>query len=202
MLSAPGGGVCFLRREPKPAPAICAAEGGVADEAIVEENGKRYWITPPDVYNKLHAEFGFDFDPCPYPRPEDYDSLVVPWGKSSYANPPFLTNDSGDGAGPAAFARKAIAEHKADKTVVLMLPTDSYVNLLLEAGAELRSAGRVRWLEVDTAEPHPSPPSVTCFVLRSEKEASQLRGTTQSKIAQNDDKTVIARKSKLADAAD
>jgi hypothetical protein len=67
-----GRGVCFLRREPKPAPAICAAEGGVADEAIVEENGKRYWITPPDVYNKLHAEFGFDFDPCPYPRPEDW----------------------------------------------------------------------------------------------------------------------------------
>ena len=28
----------------------------------------KYWITPPDLYERLDAEFHFDFDPCPYPR--------------------------------------------------------------------------------------------------------------------------------------
>jgi hypothetical protein len=34
------------------------------------EFDRRFWLTPPDIYSKLDAEFGFDFDPCPYPRPE------------------------------------------------------------------------------------------------------------------------------------
>ena len=33
-------------------------------------NGKHYWLTPPDLYAALDAEFQFDFDPCPYPRPK------------------------------------------------------------------------------------------------------------------------------------
>ena len=38
----------------------------------------RYWLTPPEVYEALNAEFAFDFDPCPYPRPGEYNSLVFP----------------------------------------------------------------------------------------------------------------------------
>jgi hypothetical protein len=125
---------------------------------------KRYWLTPPEIYKKLNDEFNFDFDPCPCPRPENYNGLVVPWGSSNYINPPFRKKDSPFG-GPTAFARKAIEEMKNGKTSVLLLPVQSYVNLLLEAGAELRSMGRVRFLEADTREPQKGPSPICCFIL-------------------------------------
>jgi hypothetical protein len=126
---------------------------------------KRYWLTPSGIYTQLNDEFNFDFDPCPCPRPEGYNSLEVEWGKSNYVNPPFRKKD-GDGMGPTAFVRKAIAEKEKGNGSVLLLPTQSYVNLLLEAGAELRSMGRVRWLEADTKEPCTGPSPITCFILR------------------------------------
>jgi len=49
---------------------------------------------------------------------------------------------------------------------VLLLPTQSYVNMLLEAGAEVRSCGRIRWLEGDSRKPCPGPTSITEFILR------------------------------------
>lgn len=48
-----------------------------------------YWVTPPDIMDKLNAEFNFDFDPCPFPRPEEFDGLEVEWGNSNWVNPPF-----------------------------------------------------------------------------------------------------------------
>jgi len=54
---------------------------------------KRYWLTPKPIYNSLNEEFNFDFDPCPFPKPDGYNSLVVPWGKSNYVNPPFNLAD-------------------------------------------------------------------------------------------------------------
>lgn len=113
---------------------------------------KRYWLTPPDYYARLNDEFHFDFDPCPCPRPPNYNSLVVPWGRSNYINPPFLHSDAPYG-GPAAFARKAIAERDAGKISVLVLPVPWSIGLLMAAGAEIRYGGKVRWLEVDTKQP-------------------------------------------------
>lgn len=127
----------------------------------------KYWLTPPDLYQKLDSEFHFDFDPCPYPRPDNYDSLGIEWGKVNYVNPPFRPDDGVNGKGPTAFVRKAIEEHKKGKTVVLTIPTQSYVNLLIEAGAEMRSLGRVKWLEVDSKQPMPGPSPITCFILRA-----------------------------------
>jgi hypothetical protein len=126
---------------------------------------QHYWLTPPEIYAKLDSEFNFDFDPCPYPRPEGYNSLDVPWGQVSYVNPPFRKKDTPDGRGPTAFVRKAIEEHKLGKKVVLMIPTQSYVNLLIEAGAKVRSAGRVKWLSGKTGLPTKSPSPITCFIL-------------------------------------
>lgn len=122
-----------------------------------------YWITPPELYKKLDDEFHFDYDPCPFPKPENYDGIKVEWGKSNYVNPPFHREN---GIGPTAFVRKAIQENQKGKTVVLTIPTQSYVNLLLEAGAEARPLGRVRWLHTVTRNPTKQPSPVTAFILR------------------------------------
>lgn len=125
----------------------------------------RFWLTPPELYEQLDQEFHFDFDPCPCPRPENYNSLVLPWGKTNYVNPPFNKIDSPFG-GPTAFFRKAIEEREKGNTSVLILPVRHYIDLALKAGAELRPAGRVRWLEVDTKQPWPSPHPAAVFVIR------------------------------------
>ena len=31
------------------------------------------WATPKDFYNKLHEEFIFDFDPCPFMHDMSWD---------------------------------------------------------------------------------------------------------------------------------
>lgn len=134
------------------------------DEGMTE----KYWLTPKGIYEKLNEEFSFDFDPCPYPLPKDFDGLSIEWGMSNYVNPPFRPKD-GNGAGPTAFVRKAIKEKEKGKSSVLLLPAQSYVNLLLEAGAELRSMGRVKWIEVETGAECKSPSPICCFILRKAK---------------------------------
>ncbi|MCK9593337.1 MAG: hypothetical protein M0Q91_15135 [Methanoregula sp.] len=121
------------------------------------------WLMPPDKFKVLDDEFHFTFDPCPCPKPEGYNSLNLAWGPSNFVNPPFRKEN---GIGPTAFMRKAIEENKKGKTVVLVAPTQSYVNLMLEAGAELRSMGRIRWLHKETGIPCKDPSPITAFILR------------------------------------
>jgi hypothetical protein len=130
---------------------------------------KKYWITPPDIYQTLNEEFNFDFDPCPYPLPDNFNGLEVPWGNSNYVNPPFRKRDFAFGAGPTAFVRKAINEKEQGKLSVIILNTMLHINLLLEAGAELRSMGRVRWLDCRNGEEWKSPSNTTLFILRPNK---------------------------------
>lgn len=115
---------------------------------------RQYWITPPELYSQLDAEFRFDFDPCPYPRPEGYNSLAESWGESNYVNPPFNKKDAPFG-GPAAFVRKAIEERAAGNSSVFVLPLPWNLGLLMAAGAELRYAGKVQWLDGVTGQPCP-----------------------------------------------
>jgi len=140
----------------------------------------KFWLTPPSLYEQLNNEFGFVFDPCPYPRPEGFNGIAIPWGISNFVNPPFRRKDAAFGAGPTAFVRKAIAEKELGHSSVLLLPVQSYVNMLIEAGAELRSVGRVRWINASanenweqtgfthskSANEWKSPVSVCCFILR------------------------------------
>jgi hypothetical protein len=128
----------------------------------------RYWLTPPALYELLDEEFGFDFDPCPFPRNE-FNGLIVPWGSVNYVNPPFCKKDAPFG-GPSAFARKAIWEQRLGKTSVIILPAPNSIGLLLQAGAELRNGGYVRWLDAETKEPCPVARPQVIAVLRGNVE--------------------------------
>src|SRR5690349_8743306 len=116
-----------------------------------KEDGKHYWLTPPDVYGKLDAQYHFDFDPAPYPKPADFDGLTADWGSSNYVNPPFGSVIGADGKkkGPTAWVRKAIEENKKGKRVVLVYPIDKWVLMLLAAGAKVSNLGDIKWLATE-----------------------------------------------------
>lgn len=133
------------------------------------EDNKHYWLTPPDLYNKLNEEFCFDFDPCPYPKPDNFDGLTCEWGKSNYVNPPFGSIiHEGKKKGPTAWVRKAIEEHKKGKTVVFVYPIDKWVLMLLSAiGTEVRNLGDVRWCATeDGSQGKGTGRHIACFILK------------------------------------
>jgi hypothetical protein len=132
------------------------------------EDGKHYWLTPPSLLAELDTEFTFDFDPCPYPLPDDFDGLTTPWGESNYVNPPFGTIiHQGKKKGPTAWVRKAITEHQEGKSVVLVYPIDKWVLMLLAAGAEVRNLRDVRWHAIEDGSEGPGTGRhIACFVLR------------------------------------
>lgn len=120
------------------------------------DDGKHYWLTPPDLMADLQEEFNFDFDPCPFPKPDDFDGLTCEWGDSNYVNPPFGSimhqgpNDKKPKKkGPTAWARKAIEESKKGKKVVLVYPIDKWILMLLEAGAKVSNLGDVKWVATE-----------------------------------------------------
>ena len=131
-------------------------------------DGKHYWLTPPNLYASLKKEFGFTFDPCPFPKPDDFDGLTCDWGASNYVNPPFGSIiHAGRKKGPTAWARKAIAEHEDGKRVVMVYPIDKWVLMLLAAGAEVRNLGDVKWLATEDSTPGKGTGRhIACFILR------------------------------------
>lgn len=131
-------------------------------------DGKHYWLTPPDLYAALDAEFHFDFDPCPYPCPEGFDGLTCEWGQRNYVNPPFgsILHD-GKRKGATAWVRKALAEHAKGKLVVMVYPLDKWVLMLLSAlGSSVRNLGDVRWVATEDGSAGPGTGRhIACFVL-------------------------------------
>ena len=93
---------------------------------------KKYWLTPPELYESLHKEFNFDFDPCPYPK--TFDSLNMEWGKSNYVNPPFKKEDGGT----MPFIHKAIAESKLGKSSFIIFNVRSGINQLLNQKLDIK----------------------------------------------------------------
>ena len=132
-------------------------------------DGKHYWLTPSDVLDELDAEFDFDFDPCPYPLPDGFDGLDCDWGKSNYINPPFGSIiRNGKKSGQTAWARKVLEENKKGKTCVMVYPIDKWILMLLEAGAEVRNLGDIKWLSIEDRKPGKGTGRhIACFVLRS-----------------------------------
>jgi hypothetical protein len=141
------------------------------------DDQKHYWLTPPELYRVLDAEFSFDFDPCPYPKPDDFDGLTCSWGQSSYVNPPFGSIiHKGRKKGPTAWARKAIAEAQRGKRVVLVYPIDKWVLMLLAAGAEVRNLGDVRWLATeDGSRGKGTGRHIACFVIEPARAALEAK---------------------------
>lgn len=122
---------------------------------------KHYWLMPPDKMKPLQDEFQFDFDPCPFPRPEGFDGLEVDWGKSNWVNPPFTGMAKEPGKrkiGPMAWARKALAEREKGNTSVLIFPIYQVrvISFLEDHEAEMRYAGKIRWLAVEDMSPNPA----------------------------------------------
>ena len=119
------------------------------------DDGKHYWITPPDLYASLDEEFSFDFDPCPYPLPTGFDGLTCEWGQRNYVNPPFGSIiHQGRKKGPTAWMRKSIEEHAKGKLVVIVYPLDKWVLMMLkEVGSTVRNLGDVRWHSIEDGKP-------------------------------------------------
>ena len=128
----------------------------------LDDEEPQYWLTPPALHKALDEEINFDFDPCPYPLPDGWDALKMPWGRRNFVNAPFCRED---GPGLTSIVRKAIAEAKCGNMSALVIPTREVFNLLIEAGAEVRSLGRVPWLDTATRKPAPKPGCVSLFVL-------------------------------------
>ncbi len=134
-------------------------------------NGKHYWLTPPELMDQMQAEFNFDFDACPFPKPENFDGLTCDWGQSTYVNPPFgsIVVD-GKKKGPTAWARKAIEEYKKGKDVVLVYPIDKWILMLIEHCAEVRNLKDVKWCATEDGSAGKGiGRHVAQFILRAQK---------------------------------
>jgi hypothetical protein len=122
---------------------------------------RHYWLMPQDKFDQLNEEFHFDFDPCPFPRPDGFDGLGVEWGQSNWVNPPFTGMAKEPGKkkiGPMAWARKALVEAAKGKMSVLIFPIYQVrvIAFLEDHGAEIRYVGKIRWLAVEDGTPNPA----------------------------------------------
>lgn len=141
------------------------------------KDGKHYWLTPPELYRQLNDEFAFTFDPCPYPKPDNFDGLDAEWGESNYVNPPFgVVIHKGKKKGATAWARKCIEESKKGKKVVMVYPIDKWVLMLLEAGAKVRNLKDVKWIATEDGSVGPGTGRhIACFILDGDKQKGSYR---------------------------
>lgn len=78
------------------------------------------WSTPLELYNKLNAQYSFDFDPCPYNEGElPFNGLTIDWKHSNFVNPPYSNKLK------TAFVKKAIEQYSLGKNSVLLLPVST-----------------------------------------------------------------------------
>jgi hypothetical protein len=133
-------------------------------------DGKHYWLTPPVLYAELDAEFHFDFDPRPWPKPDGFDGLKCAWGKSNYVNPPFgCIIHEGRKKGPTAWMRKAIEEQRKGNLSVVVYPVDKWVLMMLRAVGvdDVRNLGDVRWHAIeDGTQGKGTGRHIAAFILR------------------------------------
>ena len=147
------------------------------------DNQKHYWITPPDRKAELDREFHFDFDPCPYPRPEGFDGLMVPWGKHNYCNPIF------ESVGP--WIKKALEERDTGNTTVMPIPIYQMgvIARCDVAGCEIRYWGIPDWLAIEDRTPSQVKPEqrqpcvLVVFRPKTEKSINDVKFLRENKDA-------------------
>jgi hypothetical protein len=144
-----------------------------------ETDGKHYWLTPPKLYDDLNRLYGpFDFDPCPYPKPDDFDGLTCDWGVRNYVNPPFGSIiHEGKKKGPTAWMRKAIEEQKKGKMSVVVYPVDKWVLMMINAcgTTNIINLGDVRWVAIeDGSAGKGTGRHIAAFILKPDPLPEQL----------------------------
>ena len=142
------------------------------------DDGKHYWLTPPDVYQRLEAEYGpFDFDPCPFPKPDDFDGLTCDWGKRNYVNPPFGSIiHQGRKKGPTAWMRKAIEEQKKGNFSVVVYPVDKWVLMMLSTigTVDVVNLGDIKWIATeDGTQGKGTGRHIAAFILKPSTEMKE-----------------------------
>lgn len=104
------------------------------------------WATPPEVYNPLNKEFGFDFDPCPLHS--NFNGLSLSWGKKNFVNPPYNRKLK------PLFIEKAYQEHLKGNLSVLLIPVKTgtkHFHKYIYPHAEIRFVeGRIKFIENGT----------------------------------------------------
>jgi hypothetical protein len=126
-------------------------------------------VTPPAIRQFLDARYPDGFhDMCPHPRPEGFDALSMKrWlGPVAFVNMPFLAYDEVNGRSPLAWVTKMIEQRDlfGIETVALMPIYDS-INRLLLAGATIEPLGRQKFIDPQSGQLAPHPPSVALLTL-------------------------------------
>jgi hypothetical protein len=125
--------------------------------------------SPASLLAFVEALIGPFHDICPYPLPPNYDALALDrWPEpAGYVNAPFSRHDELRGRGLTVWAKKLVEQfQRFGMALAMWAPVPSWVNVLVEAGAEVFSMGRLGYLDVNSGEPHPHPGASALFVLR------------------------------------
>ncbi len=103
------------------------------------------WGTPGEVYERLHAEFKFDFDPCPMDGDRDgLSPLFTSWsGKRVYCNPPY-------GHGLERWLERGLEASIAVFLLPARTDTKWFHDIVLPKAKEIRFVrGRIKFREKD-----------------------------------------------------
>ena len=144
---------------------------------------RHYWLTPQKLFDELNNRFDFDFDPCPYPKPDDFDGIEAEWGESNYVNPPFgsfIDEIRKKKNGPTLWAKKAIKEFHKGKRVIYVYPIDKWIFMMIKAGAKIENLGDIHWHSIEDGTEGPGTGRhVACFIL----EPKGFRRKTNKKLS-------------------
>jgi len=125
------------------------------------------WATPPELYNTLHNEFDFNYDPCPITwKDGDPDGLTTDWGTRTFVNPPYSK--------VAKWIAKAHAEWKKGKTIVMLINAITDTKAFHEyiyGQAEVRFIkGRVCFIDpTNPSKKQPSPKPSMLVIFKADE---------------------------------